>query len=132
MDRGNLQIKTGERGIPEWMRRALLAAPGIARLVRLRDDAKNFADPFAFVDCALRELQVQLDLPAFEEERIPATGPVIITSNHPYGGLDGLLAMATIGRRRRDLRILVNPELAQLDAIGSLMIPVDPFGGPQS
>jgi len=132
MDRGNLQIKTGERGIPEWVRRALLAAPGISRLIRLRDDAKNFEDPFAFVDVALRELQVQLDLPSFEEERIPATGPVIITSNHPYGGLDGLLAMATIGRRRRDLRILVNPELAQLDAIGSLMIPVDPFGGAQS
>src|SRR6185437_8953407 len=132
MDRGNLQIKTGERGIPEWVRRALLAAPGISRLIRLRDDAKNFEDPFAFVDVALRELQVQLDLPSFEEERIPATGPVIITSNHPYGGLDGLMAMATIGRRRRDLKILVNPELAQLDAIGSLMIPVDPFGGPQS
>ncbi|HEY6924279.1 MAG TPA: GNAT family N-acyltransferase [Steroidobacteraceae bacterium] len=130
MDRGsNLQIKTGERGIPEWMRRALLAAPGISRLVRLKDDAKNFADPFAFVDVALRELQVQLDLPAFEEEKIPATGPVVITSNHPYGGLDGLMAMATIGRRRRDLRILVNPDLATLDGIGSLMIPVDPFGG---
>jgi len=133
MDRGsNLHIKTGERAIPEWMRRALLAAPGIARLIRLRNDARNFEDPFAFVDVALRELQVQLDLPAFEEEKIPASGPVIITANHPYGGLDGLMAMATIGRRRRDLKILVNPELAALDGIGSLMIPVDPFGGPQA
>ena len=133
MKRGsNLQIKTGERGIPEWMRRALLAAPGISRLIRLRDEARNFEDPFVFVDAALRELQVQLDLPAFEEEKIPATGPVVITSNHPYGGLDGLMAMATIGRRRRDLRILVNPELATLDGIGSLMIPVDPFGGPEA
>jgi putative hemolysin len=132
MDRGNLQLKTGERTLPEWMRRALLAAPGIARLVRLREDARNFADPFAFVDSVLRELRVQLDIPPFEEENIPATGPVIITANHPYGGLDGLTAMATIGRRRRDLRILVNPELAQLDALGSLMIPVDPFGGPNA
>ena len=129
---GNLQIKTGERTLPEWIRRALLAAPGIARLIRLRDDARNFADPFAFVDSVLRDLQVQLDLPPFEEEKIPATGPVIITSNHPYGGLDGLMVMATVGRRRRDLRILVNPELAQLDGIGSLMIAVDPFGGPQA
>ena len=130
MDRqANLQIKTGERGLPEWMRRALLAAPGIARLIRLREDAKNFDDPFAFVDAALRELQVQLELPPFEEDNIPASGPVIITANHPYGGLDGLIAMATIGRRRRDLRILTNPELAQLDSLGSLMIPVDPFGG---
>ncbi len=133
MDRqANLQIKTGERALPEWARRALLAAPGIARLIRLREDAKNFTDPFAFVDTALRELQVQLDLPPFEEDNIPATGPVIITANHPYGGLDGLTAIATIGRRRRDLRVLTNPELAQLDGLGSLMIPVDPFGGPRA
>jgi putative hemolysin len=132
--RGNFQVKTGElksreRALSEWMRRALLAAPGIARLVRLRDDAKNFDDPFAFVDAALRDLQVQLELPPFEEESIPATGPVVITSNHPYGGLDGLTAIATIGRRRRDLRLLANPELAQLDGLNKLMISVDPFGG---
>lgn len=131
-ERGNLQIKTGERSIPEWVRRALLAAPGIARLIRLRDDAKKFDDPFAFVEVALRDLQVQLELPPFEEDNIPATGPVVITANHPYGGLDGLTAIATIGRRRRDLRILANPELAQLGGLGSLMIPVDPFGGPQA
>jgi putative hemolysin len=131
-ERANLSIKTGEHGMPEWVRRALLAAPGIARLVKLREDARNFEDPFAFVDVALRELQVQLDLPLFEAEKIPASGPVVITSNHPYGGLDGLMVMATVGRRRRDLRILVNPELAQLDGVGSLMIPVDPFGGPQA
>ena len=132
--RGNFQVrpdehKPGHRAFSERMRRALLAAAGISRLIRLRDDAKNFADPFEFVDVALRELHVQLDLPPFEDENIPATGPVVITANHPYGGLDGLTAIATIGRRRRDLRLLANPELAQLDALGSLMIPVDPFGG---
>jgi len=118
--------------MPEWVRRALLAAPGISRLIKLRDDGKNYDDPFAFVDFVLRELQVQLQMPPFEAENIPASGPVVITANHPYGGLDGLMAMAVIGQRRRDLRILANPELAQLDGLGSLMIPVDPFGGPQS
>lgn len=130
--RGSLQLKTGERALPEWMRRALLAAPGIARLIRLREDGRNFADPFAFVDVVLRELQVQLDLVPFEEENVPSAGPVLITANHPYGGLDGLTAIATIGHRRRDLRILANPDLAQLHGLGSLMIPVDPFGGPKS
>ena len=116
----------------QWMRRTLLATPGIARLIRLRDEAENFEDPFAFVDLALRDLQVQLDLPPFEEENIPTSGPVVITANHPYGGLDGLTAIATIGRRRRDLRILANPDLARLGRLGSLMIPVDPFGGSQA
>ena len=131
-ERADLNLKTGERTMPEWVRRALLAAPGIARLIRLRDDGKNYDDPFAFVDFVLRELQVQLQLPAFDIDNIPATGPVVITSNHPYGGLDGLMAMAVIGQRRRDLRLLANPDLAQLDGLGSLMIPVDPFGGTQS
>ena len=131
-ERASLNIKTGERTMPEWMRRALLAAPGIARLIRLRDGGKDFDDPFAFVDFVLRDLQVQLQLPAFDTDHIPTSGPVVITSNHPYGGLDGLMAMSVIGQRRRDLRILANPELAQLDGLGSLMIPVDPFGGAQS
>jgi putative hemolysin len=130
--RGQLQIESTEHGLPDWLRLAQFASPGIATLYRLRNDAKRFDDPFAFVELALRELQVQLQLPPFEEEHIPATGPVVITANHPYGGLDGLTAIATIGRRRRDLRLLANPELAQLDGLGSLMIPVDPFGGPQA
>jgi putative hemolysin len=115
-----------------WMRRTLMATPGIARLIRLRDAGKNFDDPFAHVDHALRDLQVQLEVPPFEEENIPTSGPVVVTANHPYGGLDGLTAMAIIGRRRRDLRILANPDLARMDGLGSLMIPVDPFGGPQA
>ena len=40
-ERGNLQINAGGHGIPEWMRRALLTAPGISRLVRLREDARS-------------------------------------------------------------------------------------------
>jgi hypothetical protein len=40
------------------------------------------------------------------------------------------VAIATIGQRRQDLRILANRELAGLEGIGSLVIAVDPFGGP--
>jgi hypothetical protein len=58
--RGHFQIDTTERAPPEWLRPAMLASPGIATLYRLRNDAKHFDDPFAFVDLALRELQVQL------------------------------------------------------------------------
>jgi putative hemolysin len=130
--RRHFHIKSTERGLPDWMRLALLASPGIATLLRLRNEAQHFDDPFAFVERALRELRVQLQLPPFEEDHIPATGPVVLTANHPYGGLDGLTAIAAIGGRRRDLRILANPELAQLAGLGSLMIPVDPFGGPQA
>src|SRR5438105_3011501 len=91
---GVLQVKAPEPGQPEWLRLAWLTSPGIATLHRLRDEAKRYDDPFAFVELALRELRIQLDLPAFEEDHIPASGAVIVTANHPYGGLDGLTAIA--------------------------------------
>jgi putative hemolysin len=114
------------------MRLALLASPGLAKVYRLRNDVKHLVDPFAIANVVLRELQVTLELRPWDQEQIPVSGPVVITANHPFGGLDGITAIATIGNCRRDLRILANSELARLEGIGSLIIPVDPFGGPEA
>jgi putative hemolysin len=119
----------GRRAGPDWLRLALAASPGLARLHRLRDRVRPLADPFAVARLALEELEVSVDLPAAHVERIPASGALVITANHPFGALDGIVAIDTIGRRRRDLRVLANPELAGVSGIGSLVIPVDPFGG---
>jgi putative hemolysin len=116
------------RGI-DWLRLVRLASPGIARLYRLRDQARAFADPFDVARATLAGLEVNLALSAADEARIPASGPLIITANHPFGGLDGIAAIDTIGRRRRDLRLLANPGLAAVEALAALVIPVDPFGG---
>jgi putative hemolysin len=114
---------------PDWMRLALLASPGLARLQRLREAARHLTDPYAIASLALRGLRITLNLPPADEQHIAVSGAVIITANHPFGALDGLAAIAAIGRRRPDLRILANPELVAMEGIGSLMIPVDPFGG---
>jgi putative hemolysin len=114
------------------MRLALLASPALARLYRLRNQVRHLEDPFAIASRALREMRVSLELSPWDVEQIPASGPVVITANHPFGGLDGLTAIETIGQRRRDLRILANTELAGIEGIGSLIIPVDPFGGAQA
>jgi putative hemolysin len=116
----------------DWWRLALAALPGLSALHRLRRDAREMTDPFELAEFVLRELKVELQIPAGEPERIPAEGAAVIVANHPFGGLDGLSAIAAIGRRRRDLRVLANPELTRLDQLGGLMIPIDPFGGPQS
>jgi putative hemolysin len=128
--RGHFQINSPRAA--DWWRLVLRASPGLAKLYRLRDEANRVGDPFALAELALRELQIDLQIPQGEEERIPVTGAVVITANHPFGGLDGLAAITAIARRRRDLRILANPELAQIPQLGSLIIPVDPFGGPRA
>lgn len=113
---------------PDWLQLALAASPGLARLHRLRHEARSLTDPLAITRFALEGLEVRLDLLAEEAARLPASGALVITANHPFGALDGLAAIDTIGRRRRDLRVLATPELAGLQGIGSIVIPVDPFG----
>src|SRR5215469_10404891 len=119
----------GRRTGPDWLRLAVAASPGLARLHRLRDRVRPLADPFAVARLALEELEVSVDLPAEHAERIPASGAAVITANHPFGALDGLAGIDAIGRRRHDLRVLANPKLVGVSGIGSLIIPVDPFGG---
>jgi len=128
MGRDKVRVDRRRSG-PDWLRLAFMASPGLARLHRLRKEVQGLADPFATVHHVLRQLEVSAALPARDATRIPVSGPVVITANHPYGALDGLIGIDTIGRVRQDLRVLANPELAALPGIGKLIIPVDPFGG---
>lgn len=130
-EQGRLGIPRSEA--PTRLRRlALRVLPALARLHRIRDEVRRLDDPFAVADYALRELRVEVRLSARSLDLIPSEGGVAITANHPFGGLDGLLAIAAIGRRRRDLRILANSELARIEELRPLIIPVDPFGGPEA
>ena len=130
-ERRHLGIAASET--PNRLRRlALRVLPALARLHRIRDEVRRFEDPFAVAEHALSELRVDVRLNPTDLDRIPAKGGVVITANHPFGGLDGLLAIAAIGRRRRDLRILANAELARIEELRSIIIPVDPFGGPKA
>ncbi len=64
-----------------------------------------------------------------ELERIPATGPVMVASNHPFGGADGAALLAAVLRRRPDAKLLVNGMVMRLPFFSEHAIGVDPFGG---
>ncbi|MBV9345709.1 MAG: hypothetical protein JOZ03_12050, partial [Gammaproteobacteria bacterium] len=97
---------------PDWLRLALAVTPTLARLHEVRRDLQGLTDPFQFARGALARLQVSLEFREEDLAHIPAQGAAVITANHPYGALDGLAAIEIIGRRRRDLRVLANRELA--------------------
>ena len=127
--RGVKRARRARRAGPDWLRVALAASPGLARLHRLRDEVRALDDPFHIARFVLAQLEVSVELPPADLARLASEGPLVITANHPFGALDGLVGIDTVGRRRTDLRVLANPELAALEGIGSLIIPVDPFGG---
>lgn len=130
-ERSRFGIDAGSSPGSAW-RRAVLAAAGLSELHQLRERCRTITDPYELAGFGLRELRVsvrtQVPGGASEREAFPATGPLVVVANHPFGALDGLGAIAVIGEVRRDLRVLANPELRQLEGLAPLVIPLDPFG----
>ncbi|MBL3569105.1 acyltransferase [Rhodovulum sulfidophilum] len=55
---------------------------------------------------------------------IPATGPLILIANHPYGILDGLMMGLILARARGDFRILANSVFRKAEALNRVILPV--------
>ncbi|WGW05178.1 lysophospholipid acyltransferase family protein [Tropicibacter oceani] len=95
------------------------------RIVR-RFERMGPAEGQAFWTQALDIMRIELQTPAEQIARIPATGPVIIVANHPHGLVDGMVLAEMIGRVRTDYKILTRSLLTGVKEIEPFMIPV-PF-----
>jgi len=58
---------------------------------------------------------------------LPA-GPFITVSNHPYGGLDGIITIDMMARIRPDYKFIVNRILSMIKTLDCNFIPVVPTG----
>lgn len=62
-----------------------------------------------------------------ERDRIPSEGKLIVISNHPLGGLDGLALLKLISEVRKDVRIVVNDVLTHITNLNGHFLPVNIF-----
>jgi len=76
-----------------------------------------------FVSAAMKNFQVNVICEGIEN--IPEHGGCIVACNHPLGGLDGIAVMNEIGKRRKDIKALVNDILMNLENLSSLLIPIN-------
>lgn len=97
----------------------------LLKLIR-RFEAMGVPHGQAFWRQALDVMGIDLQTPAEQIARIPATGPLIVTANHPHGLVDGMVLAELIGRVRTDYKILVRSLLTGVGEIEDFMIPV-PF-----
>jgi putative hemolysin len=58
---------------------------------------------------------------------IPASGPVIVVANHPFGVIEGIILANIFATRRPEAKILANHLLAAIRELHDLFIFVDPF-----
>jgi putative hemolysin len=106
--------------------RILENATGRLRLIRR---AKGYGAEVAagrdFWDVMSERYGVDLDVTAGTLANIPATGPLIVVSNHPYGILDGLMMGRIMSARRGDdFRILAHHIFRRAADLESVILPI--------
>ena len=86
---------------------------------------------YAFIDRVIHE-ELGCTASIDGTENIPANGkPVIFVSNHPLGGLDGMIIAQMIHESRsdkRELKVIVNELLMYMEPINGLWAPVNKVG----
>ena len=107
---------------------AMELASGKIKLLRLirAFEAMGVPEGQAFWAQALQVMGIEVQTPPSEIARIPETGPLVITANHPHGLVDGMVLAEVIGRVRTDYKILTRSLLTGVGEIDHFMIPV-PF-----
>lgn len=81
---------------------------------------------FDFVDAIINEFKPIVSISGLEN--IPAHGGCTIASNHPLGGLDAMALLQSIGKRRRDIKFIVNDVLLNIKNFENEFIGVNKHG----
>jgi putative hemolysin len=84
-------------------------------------------DGMDFLEALLERLEIRYEIINEELSRIPLNGPFITVSNHPFGGIDGLILLKIITERRPDFKMMGNFLLQRIEPIKPFIIPVNPF-----
>jgi 1-acyl-sn-glycerol-3-phosphate acyltransferase len=71
---------------------------------------------------------MQIKYRVFGSENIPASGRFFFVSNHPLGGLDGLVFINELSKHFRDIKFPVNDILMNLENLNGIFLPINKHG----
>ena len=80
-----------------------------------------------FLDGLLDAFGIKFEIPEEDIKRLPKKGAYITISNHPLGGVDGILLLKLMLEQRDDFRIIANFLLHRITPLKSYVMPVNPF-----
>ncbi len=79
-----------------------------------------------FIRAALRDMGITYELDGID--KLDRGGRYIFASNHPFGGLDGLMLAEKVAEYFGDVRVVVNDLLMNIDPLRDIFIPVNKHG----
>ena len=98
----------------------------ISAINKIYDKNKNKSD-LDFLNGILDACKIKFEIPEEDLKRIPKKGPFITISNHPLGGIDGVLLLKLLIEKRTDYKIIANFLLHRVAPLKPYVMPVNPF-----
>lgn len=98
----------------------------ISTMNKIYDKHKHLKD-VEFVSSLLEEFEIKFEIPEEDLKRIPKSGAFITISNHPLGGIDGILLLKLLLEVRPDYKIIANFLLHRIEPLKPYVMPVNPF-----
>jgi len=108
----------------------------LARLIMRITDVDKLSERYGrhedlsgpeFVSAFLKDLDLNYEVQGLEYlQSVILNGPFITISNHPYGGLDGLILIDLFGHFREDYKLMVNKFLSKAKTLNDNFIYVVP------
>ncbi|MUP44820.1 lysophospholipid acyltransferase family protein [Gramella sp. BOM4] len=104
----------------------ILKTTKLSRINKEYDKRKNL-EGSVFIESILQEFEIDYEIPEKDLKRIPKDGAFITVSNHPLGGIDGMILMKTVLEKRPDYKVIANFLLHRLEPLKPYILPVNPF-----
>ncbi|WP_394973888.1 GNAT family N-acyltransferase [uncultured Croceitalea sp.] len=104
----------------------LMTATKITSINRFYDNNKDL-EGTQFLDAILKHYEIDFEIPEEDFKRLPKNGSFITISNHPLGGIDGVLLLKLILEQRSDFKIIANFLLNRIEPMKQFILPVNPF-----
>ncbi len=104
----------------------LLKSLRLSRLNSIYDKHKDKSD-LEFLNAILNETGIEFEIPKEDLKRVPGSGAFITVSNHPLGGIDGILLLKLMLEQRQDYKLIANFLLHRIVPLQKFVMPVNPF-----
>ncbi|HLO52638.1 MAG TPA: lysophospholipid acyltransferase family protein [Saprospiraceae bacterium] len=95
--------------------------------LNLMYDKHCHLEGLAFVDAILSALNITVDISDVDLKRLPKSGPFIVVSNHPLGGIDGLIMLKIMLTYHPESKIMANYLLEMIEPLKPYICAVNPF-----
>ncbi len=99
---------------------------GLGKINRLFDGAADYQGR-EFADHLIENMDITIDVSPEQLENIPKEGGFVVVSNHPFGGIEGVMLYSVIAKVRPDFKLMANFILSHIPNLKEAFFAVNPF-----